>query len=264
MVSSSSQAGTIPGDKVGGKREREKLKGERCWVLSTSPSLSQLFTPQRLFFRERSDQFILSSQKCTHACTCNTDSQDFAMREPWVSCVYPCDTLQLKTRGWSKLHWFFMGLGALKLFNSFSYMQVQRWTFPIISMRLHTRICLQDLSQVQHWPRAGLAPYPPAHHHHYLNTHTQTLCPPSRRSSWSPPDPNSWGRRRRSDLSSPQRGEREKIYAIAHLSCLSLSVSCRDIISLCSNQLKHSNNNTKTCLVSLRIIQTYLYIYINI
>lgn len=197
-------------------REREKSwRGERCWVLSTSPSLSQLFTPQRLFFRERSDQFILSTQKCTHATHIHSVSPVSESR------VCPCDASQLKTRGRPKLHWFFMGLGALKLF---SYMQVLRRTFPIISMRLHTQICLQDLSQVQHWPRAGLAPYPPAHHHHYLNTHTQTLCPPSRRSSWSPPDPNSWGRRRRSDLSSPQRGEREKIYAIAHLSCLSLSL----------------------------------------
>lgn len=91
-------------------REREKSwRGERCWVLSTSPSLSQLFTPQRLFFRERSDQFILSTQKCTHATHIHSVSPVSESR------VCPRDASQLKTRGRPKLHWFFMGLGALKL-----------------------------------------------------------------------------------------------------------------------------------------------------
>ncbi len=70
MVSSSSQAGSVPGDELGGKKERdrEKQKGRKMLGTLLTPSLSQLFTPQRLFLEGKglTNSFFPPRSAATH------------------------------------------------------------------------------------------------------------------------------------------------------------------------------------------------------
>ncbi len=66
---------------------------------------------------------------------------------------------------------FFYFSGLVKLFN-----RLCAGATMDLSNRVHAsaQICLQDLSQVQHWPPACLAPYPPLLISTTTKTHTHT------------------------------------------------------------------------------------------
>ncbi len=178
----------------GKKRERQrKAKREKDVGYSlNSLFVSVIYTSKIVLGRERTDQFILSAQECSH-----------------TSSTLLGRIMKAKVR---LLFFIFLGLSN----SSIVSVQVQRWTFPIMSMhppRFASRISHRcNIGPRPAWHPTLLcssASLPHTHTHTHTHTHINPL-PPFWRSSWSPPDPNSWGRRRCTDLSSPWRGEKEE------------------------------------------------------
>ncbi len=207
------------------ERDREKQKGRKMLGTLLTPSLSQLFTPQRLFLEGKglTNSFFPPRSAATHP----AHFLDVSWK-PKLGCCF----------------FIFLGLSN----SSIVSVQVQRWTFPI-SVHASAQICLQDLSQVQHWPPACLAPYPPLlistttkTHTHTPHTHTHTHKP-SAPLLKGPADPHlipiHGGGGGALIWAHPGEVRKKKIYAIAHLS--RLSVSYKDSNSLCSCQINANN-----------------------
>ncbi len=144
-----------------GKRERQrKAKREKDVGYSlNSLFVSVIYTSKIVLWRERTDQFILSAQECSH--TSST----------LLGCI-----MKAKVR---LLFFLFLGLSN----SSVVSVQVQRWTFPIISMHLHPDLPPGSLTGATLAPGC-LALYPPLLISTTTKTHTHiNPLPPSRRSS---------------------------------------------------------------------------------
>lgn len=135
-----------------GKRERQrKAKREKDVGYSlNSLFVSVIYTSKIVLGRERTDQFILSAQECSHtSSTLLGCIMKAKVRLLFFFYFWACQTLQ----------------SSLCRCNDGPFQ-----SYPCI----YTQICLQDLSQVQHWPPAGLAPYPPLLISTTTKTHTHT------------------------------------------------------------------------------------------
>lgn len=157
MVSSSSQAGTVPGDEVGGKERERQRKAKR--EKDVGYSLNSLFVS------------VIYTSKIVPGGKGLTNSffppRSAATHPAHLGCI-----MKAKVR---LLLLLFLYFWACQILQS-SLCRCNDGPFQSYPC-IYTQICLQDLSQVQHWPPAGLAPYPSLLNSTTTKTHTHTHKP---------------------------------------------------------------------------------------